>query len=238
MHVKIVHCPPRATEGADQGVGAHKDYGSLTLLQQDEVGGLQVQREDGAWIDAVPLPDAFVCNIGEMLLPFFLGPRLDAVVVPLPLPPPYLLRPPQSANVCSRRVRVPPYAGLPSSPWRARAKPCLPRGAGAVLVFALAGGLEAGRRFVEGDRLFSHVANIGDVRSVVIHPASTAEGVDDLLTELETACEASEPALRVPAGSAVRCAGRKAGTDEARPVRARHHRREGHGVLRTGAAVR
>ncbi|MFF4687807.1 2OG-Fe(II) oxygenase family protein [Streptomyces sp. NPDC001307] len=59
-HVKIVHYPPRAAEDADQGVGAHKDYGYLALLQQDEVGGLQVQREDGVWIDAVPAPDAFV----------------------------------------------------------------------------------------------------------------------------------------------------------------------------------
>ncbi|WUV61245.1 isopenicillin N synthase family oxygenase [Streptomyces sp. NBC_01478] len=65
VHVKIVHCPPRPAEDADQGVGAHKDYGYLPLLQQDEVGGLQVQREDGGWIDAVPVPDAFVFNIGE-----------------------------------------------------------------------------------------------------------------------------------------------------------------------------
>lgn len=66
VHVKIVHYPPPARD-AEQGVGAHKDYGYLALLQQDEVGGLQVQREDGEWIDAVPVPDAFVFNIGEML---------------------------------------------------------------------------------------------------------------------------------------------------------------------------
>ncbi|MEU1343596.1 aminotransferase class I/II-fold pyridoxal phosphate-dependent enzyme [Streptomyces sp. NPDC005827] len=65
------------------------------------------------------------------------------------------------------------YAALPSSPWQTQAKRYLPRGAGAVLSFELAGGLEAGRRFVEGVRLFSHLANIGDVRSLVIHPAST-----------------------------------------------------------------
>jgi isopenicillin N synthase-like dioxygenase len=112
VHVKIVHYPPRAARDADQGVGAHKDYGYLALLQQDEVGGLQVQREDGEWIDVSPVPDAFVFNIGEMLeiatqgylratqhrvvspqpgvdhysIPFFLGPRLDAVVEPLQLP--------------------------------------------------------------------------------------------------------------------------------------------------------
>jgi O-acetylhomoserine (thiol)-lyase len=65
------------------------------------------------------------------------------------------------------------YAGLPSSPWYDRARRYLPRGAGAVLAFEIAGGVEAGRRFVEALELHSHVANIGDVRSLVIHPAST-----------------------------------------------------------------
>jgi isopenicillin N synthase-like dioxygenase len=113
VHVKVVHYPGRPAPQADQGVGAHKDYGYLALLQQDEVGGLQVRGSDGEWIDVTPLPDAFVFNIGEMLeiatqgylkatdhrvvspaadvdrysIPFFLGPRLDAVVEPLTLPP-------------------------------------------------------------------------------------------------------------------------------------------------------
>ncbi|MFE6823619.1 O-acetylhomoserine aminocarboxypropyltransferase/cysteine synthase family protein [Streptomyces sp. NPDC057690] len=108
------------------------------------------------------------------------------------------------------------YAGLPSSPWALPAKRYLPRGAGAVLSFDLADGLEAGRRFVEGVRLFSHLANIGDVRSLVIHPASTThaqldagqqaaagvtpglvrlsvglEGVDDLIADLGTGLRAA-----------------------------------------------
>jgi O-acetylhomoserine (thiol)-lyase len=65
------------------------------------------------------------------------------------------------------------YAGLPSSPWHALARKYAPRGAGAVLAFEIKGGVEAGRRFVNALRLHSHVANIGDVRSLVIHPAST-----------------------------------------------------------------
>jgi O-acetylhomoserine (thiol)-lyase len=65
------------------------------------------------------------------------------------------------------------YAGLPTSPWYATAKKYAPRGAGAVFAFELKGGATAGRKFVEGLKLFSHVANIGDVRSLVIHPAST-----------------------------------------------------------------
>jgi O-acetylhomoserine (thiol)-lyase len=65
------------------------------------------------------------------------------------------------------------YAGLASSPWHALARKYSPRGTGGVLSFEIAGGVDAGRRFVEGLELHSHVANIGDVRSLVIHPAST-----------------------------------------------------------------
>ncbi|MDO9397652.1 MAG: bifunctional o-acetylhomoserine/o-acetylserine sulfhydrylase [Herbiconiux sp.] len=65
------------------------------------------------------------------------------------------------------------YAGLPSSPWYAAANRYAPKGVGAVLSFELKGGVDAGRTFVESLSLFSHLANIGDVRSLVIHPAST-----------------------------------------------------------------
>jgi O-acetylhomoserine (thiol)-lyase len=102
------------------------------------------------------------------------------------------------------------YAGLPGSPWYERAKKLAPKGTGAVLAFELAGGVEAGKAFVNALRLHSHVANIGDVRSLVIHPASTThaqlspeeqlttgvspglvrlavgiEGIDDILADLE-----------------------------------------------------
>ncbi|MGW0890964.1 O-acetylhomoserine aminocarboxypropyltransferase/cysteine synthase family protein [Saccharopolyspora sp. NPDC002578] len=108
------------------------------------------------------------------------------------------------------------YAGLPSSPWHASAKRYLTEGAGAVLAFDLAGGAPAGRRFVDSLTLFSHLANIGDVRSLVIHPASTThaqlpepeqraagvapglirlsvglEGVDDLITDLRRGLSAA-----------------------------------------------
>ena len=65
------------------------------------------------------------------------------------------------------------YAGLPTSPWYAAANKYAPRGVGAVLSFELKGGVDAGRALVDGLELFSHLANIGDVRSLVIHPAST-----------------------------------------------------------------
>ncbi|MHA6668877.1 bifunctional o-acetylhomoserine/o-acetylserine sulfhydrylase [Homoserinimonas sp. A447] len=65
------------------------------------------------------------------------------------------------------------YAGLPSSPWYKQANEYAPKGVGAVLSFELKGGVDAGRALVDGVSLFSHVANIGDVRSLIIHPAST-----------------------------------------------------------------
>ena len=65
------------------------------------------------------------------------------------------------------------YPELPSHPDRALAAELLPKGAGAVLSFELAGGRSAGRAFIEGLSLFSHLANVGDAKSLVIHPAST-----------------------------------------------------------------
>ncbi|GLJ60561.1 MULTISPECIES: bifunctional o-acetylhomoserine/o-acetylserine sulfhydrylase [Microbacterium] len=108
------------------------------------------------------------------------------------------------------------YAGLPSSPWYANANRYAPKGVGAVLSFELKGGVDAGRAFVNSLGLFSHLANIGDVRSLVIHPASTThsqltpeqqltsgvtpglvrlsiglENVDDLKADLEQALVAA-----------------------------------------------
>src|SRR5437660_644328 len=65
------------------------------------------------------------------------------------------------------------YPELPSHPDHALAKRLLPRGCGAVFSFNLKGGRDAGRRFIEALRIFSHLANVGDAKSLVIHPAST-----------------------------------------------------------------
>jgi len=65
------------------------------------------------------------------------------------------------------------YASLPNSQWNKLANKYAAKGSGAVLSFELKGGIEAGKKFVESLKLFSHVANIGDVRSLVIHPATT-----------------------------------------------------------------
>jgi O-acetylhomoserine (thiol)-lyase len=74
------------------------------------------------------------------------------------------------------------YAGLASSPWHERQLKYLPKGGGAILAFGIDGGIDAGRRFIEGLSLFSHLANVGDVRSLAIHPASTTHSQ---LTEAE-----------------------------------------------------
>jgi O-acetylhomoserine (thiol)-lyase len=65
------------------------------------------------------------------------------------------------------------YAGLKSSPWFSTGQKYAPKGVGAIVSFELKGGVDAGKAFVDGLELFSHLANIGDVRSLVIHPAST-----------------------------------------------------------------
>jgi O-acetylhomoserine (thiol)-lyase len=110
------------------------------------------------------------------------------------------------------------YAGLPSSPWYELGKKLAPKGTGAVLAFELAGGIDAGKAFVNALTLHSHVANIGDVRSLVIHPASTThaqlspeeqlatgvtpglvrlavgiEGIGDILADLEQGFAAAKP---------------------------------------------
>jgi len=84
------------------------------------------------------------------------------------------------------------YAGLPSSPWYALAQKYVPRGAGAVLAFEIDGGAAAGQAFVSALELHSNVANIGDVRSLVIHPASTTHSQ---LTPEEQAFSGVTPGL-------------------------------------------
>ena len=105
---RIFHYPPSPPDDEGWGVGEHTDYGLLTLLAQDDRGGLQVHGPEG-WIDAPPIADTFVCNIGDMLdrltggyyrstphrvrntsglarlsFPFFFDPDFTAEVEPLP----------------------------------------------------------------------------------------------------------------------------------------------------------
>jgi O-acetylhomoserine (thiol)-lyase len=84
------------------------------------------------------------------------------------------------------------YAGLPSSPWYQRAKKYMPKGAGSVLAFIIKGGKDAGQRFSDALELHSNLANIGDVRSLVIHPATTTHSQ---LTEAEQLSTGVSPGL-------------------------------------------
>ncbi len=115
--LRLIAYPPVTQRSPDrQGIGEHTDFGCLTILAQDGVGGLEVRRADGTWITADPKPDCLVVNLGDMLetwtshyfmatphrvrsplgastrysIPFFFEPSLDTVVTPLPahrLPP-------------------------------------------------------------------------------------------------------------------------------------------------------
>jgi len=114
------------------------------------------------------------------------------------------------------------YPGLESDPDYSLAQKYLPQGAGAILAFEVKGGLEAGRRLIESTKLFSHLANVGDAKSLIIHPASTThqqlteekqraagvtpglirlsvgtEAIDDILGDLEQALK--QAVRRVPA---------------------------------------
>lgn len=110
--LKIIRYPGRDAAGSDQGVGAHKDGGFVTVLLQDTTPGLRIRTEDGEWIEAPPVPGTFIINSGELLelatngfvradvhavttppsgserysVAFFLGARYDAVIPVISLP--------------------------------------------------------------------------------------------------------------------------------------------------------
>ncbi|HHW58436.1 MAG TPA: homocysteine synthase [Clostridia bacterium] len=90
------------------------------------------------------------------------------------------------------------YPGLKSSPYYALAQKYLPRGQGGVLTFGIKGGLKAGIKFIESLKLFTHLANIGDAKSLVIHPASTTH--QQLSKEEQLASGVTEDMIRLSVG--------------------------------------
>ncbi len=90
------------------------------------------------------------------------------------------------------------YAGLDSSPYRALAQKYLPKGAGSVFTFGVKGGYEAGVKLVEACELFSHLANLGDTRSLILHPASTTHR--QLSDEQRIAAGAGPDVIRLSIG--------------------------------------
>jgi O-acetylhomoserine (thiol)-lyase len=90
------------------------------------------------------------------------------------------------------------YAGLPSNRYHALAQRLLPKGCGAVFTFGLKGGYDAGLKLVAGVKLFSHLANIGDTRSLIIHPASTTHS--QLTPEQRALAGAGDDVVRLSVG--------------------------------------
>jgi len=110
--VRLIKYPPHPTTAVDNqiGAGAHTDWGGITLLAQDDAGGLEVRNAEGEWIEAKPIPGTFVINLGDLTarwtndlynstmhrvknnrsdrdrysVPFFYSPRADAVIEPIP----------------------------------------------------------------------------------------------------------------------------------------------------------
>ena len=109
--LRLLHYPPQAKTSPDDlfGSAPHTDFGCLTLLAQDQVGGLQVKTPSGHWVDVPSRPDAFVVNVGDMLhrmsngrllstphrvinrsgrerysVPFFFDPHVSTIIEPLP----------------------------------------------------------------------------------------------------------------------------------------------------------
>ncbi len=90
------------------------------------------------------------------------------------------------------------YPGLPSHPSHELARRYLPRGCGGMIGFGIKGGLEAGKKFIEATRLCSHLANIGDAKTLVIHPASTTH--QQLTEEQQRACGVTPDFVRLSVG--------------------------------------
>ena len=90
------------------------------------------------------------------------------------------------------------YAGLPGSKYKSLAQKYLPKGAGAVFTFGLKGGFAAGIKLVESVKLFSHLANVGDTRSLILHPASTTHR--QLTEEQQIAAGAGPDVVRLSVG--------------------------------------
>ncbi|WP_206616866.1 MULTISPECIES: 2-oxoglutarate and iron-dependent oxygenase domain-containing protein [unclassified Mesorhizobium] len=108
---RLLHYPPQSGYISEEiiGIGAHTDYGNLTILAQDDVGGLQVMNRDGDWVEGIPIRGTFVINIGDLIqrltndlylanmhrvintsgrerysIPFFIDADFDAIVESLP----------------------------------------------------------------------------------------------------------------------------------------------------------
>ncbi len=148
---------PRMTEPIPaynglQWVGNFGEYAFCTALRSEQL------RDVGASLSPF---NSFMMLQGLETLPF----RMDAHVANAQAVAAWLEG--------DERVSWVKYAGLPDSPYRDLAEKYLPKGPGAIFTFGVKGGRKAGQRFIETLELISHLANVGDARTLVIHPAST-----------------------------------------------------------------
>ena len=150
---------PVASYGGLSWWGNFGEYGFLTRLRAEQL------RDVGPALSPF---NAFLLLQGVETLPQ----RMDAHLANTRAVVDFLQQHPAVAWVC--------WPGTPDHPDHERAQRYLPRGPGAIVTFGVVGGRDAGRRFVESVQLCSHLANIGDVRTLVIHPASTThQQLDD-----------------------------------------------------------
>jgi O-acetylhomoserine (thiol)-lyase len=150
---------PVASYGGLTWWGNFAEYGFLTRLRAEQL------RDVGATMSPF---NAFLFLLGLETLPL----RMEAHVANARVVAEFLESHPAVSWVA--------YAGLASSPWHDRAQRYLPAGPGAVFSFGVEGGRKAGERFIEGVQLASHLANVGDAKTLVIHPGSTTHAqLDD-----------------------------------------------------------
>ena len=167
-------------EPAYHGLRFHETFGDLAMTVHGHAVGL---RDLGAAMAPI---NAFLTITGIETLPL----RMERHVRNAGAVAAYLEAHPKVAWVS--------YAGLPSSRHHALAQKYLPLGAGSVFTFGLKGGYEAGVRVVEACNIFSHLANVGDTRSLILHPASTT--ARQLAPEQQVAAGAGPDVIRLSVG--------------------------------------
>jgi O-acetylhomoserine (thiol)-lyase len=167
-------------EPAYHGLRFYETFGDLALTVHGHAVGL---RDLGATM--APL-NAFLTITGIETLPL----RMERHVQNAQAVAEYLAGHPAVSWVA--------YAGLPQSKYHKLAKKYLPKGAGSVFTFGVKGGYQAGVALVEGVELFSHLANVGDTRSLIIHPASTTHR--QLTEEQQIAAGAGPDVVRLSIG--------------------------------------
>jgi O-acetylhomoserine (thiol)-lyase len=185
--------------GSFDWLGAEKKYATL-VEPNPSYNGMRLAETFGNFAFAIACRVMGLRDLGPAISPFNAFLILTGIET-LPL---------RMAKHCENALAVAQYleghkniewvnfAGLPSNPYHALARKICPKGAGSVFTFGVKGGYDAGVRLVSNVKLFSHLANIGDVRSLIIHPASTTHR--QLTDEQKTAAGAGADVVRVSIG--------------------------------------